>query len=80
MDPREHAQTQRMVAFWVPQGFAEKKLNFCPPFREPPSDPEKAREAKERGNELFKLNKYPDAIREYDGLLPPSWRHPGSLG
>jgi len=32
-------------------------------------DPEKAREAKERGNELFKLNKYPDAIREYDEAI-----------
>eukprot|EP00667_Euglena_gracilis_P006068 EG_transcript_6116 len=32
-------------------------------------DPEKAQAAKERGNELFKLNKYPEAIREYDEAI-----------
>lgn len=32
-------------------------------------DPEKAKEAKERGNEFFKSNKYPEAIREYDEAI-----------
>ena len=32
-------------------------------------DDDKAKEAKERGNELFKNNKYPEAIKEYDGVF-----------
>eukprot|EP00668_Euglena_longa_P001084 GGOE01001295.1.p1 GENE.GGOE01001295.1~~GGOE01001295.1.p1 ORF type:complete len:569 (+),score=156.11 GGOE01001295.1:49-1707(+) len=32
-------------------------------------DPQKAQEAKERGNELFKVNKYPEAIHEYDEAI-----------
>jgi stress-induced-phosphoprotein 1 len=32
-------------------------------------DDDKAKEAKERGNELFKNNKYPEAIKEYDEAI-----------
>lgn len=31
-------------------------------------DDDKAAEAKERGNEFFKANKYPEAIQEYTGM------------
>ena len=32
-------------------------------------DPEKSREAKERGNECFKNGKYPDAVKEYSEAI-----------
>jgi len=32
-------------------------------------DPEKSKEAKERGNELFKSGKYPEAIKEYSEAI-----------
>jgi stress-induced-phosphoprotein 1 len=32
-------------------------------------DPEKSKEARERGNELFKSGKFPDAIKEYSEAI-----------